>query len=146
MPAKHTRRNCAAPETPNQGATPKQARIGDLPAMIVARNRPSHVSEEYASSSVPNSFSKVENNDEKQPPSATALLARTLQSCNSVKVQPTATKYSVAVQGQGIATKLSTNMNKSAVPHHRHQSSSDIADGQGSVVTDIGVDEKRNSS
>ncbi|KAJ7700423.1 hypothetical protein B0H17DRAFT_1195822 [Mycena rosella] len=177
MPAKHTRRNCAAPETPNQGATPKQARIGDLPAMttdhftapesdaivlateeIVARNRPSHVSEEYDSSSVLTEDAECSRDAYHEQPALlgadiTKLQSQQQRDLDSVKVQPTATKvvdntvqYSVAVQGQGIATKLSTNMNKSAVPHHRHQSSSDIADGQGSVVTDIGVDEKRNSS
>ncbi|KAJ7604978.1 hypothetical protein B0H17DRAFT_1154355 [Mycena rosella] len=158
MPAKHTRRNCAAPETPNQGATSKRARIGDLPAMIVARNRPSRVSEEYDSSSVltedaecsrdgeltqtsttefsissPNSFSKVENNDEKQPPSATALLARTLQSCT----EPVA-----GVNNSEIRFRQSTTHGNKVFrcrPRVRYCY-------ERSVVTDIGVDEKRNSS
>ncbi|KAJ7703567.1 hypothetical protein B0H17DRAFT_1127193 [Mycena rosella] len=138
MPAKHTRRNCAAPETPNQGATPKRARIGDLPAMYDSSSVLTEDAEcsrdgeltqtsttEFSISS-PNSFSKVENNDEKQPPSMTALLRNLSQESTTARFR---------------FRQSTTHGNKVFRCHPRARYCYGI-----SVVTDIGVDEKRNLS
>ncbi|KAJ7621822.1 hypothetical protein B0H17DRAFT_1151723 [Mycena rosella] len=96
--------------------------------------------------SSPNSFSRVENNDEKQPPSATALLARTLQSCSEPNVCRKRILHATAnlaepVAGVNNSVRQSTAHGNKVFrcrPRVRYCY-------ERSVVTEIGVDEKRNS-